>query len=62
MRHVLGGSALTLLRLRARVQDFITAEQLAQVLGDEAEYLKSSMPEVEGGYDYKAWAADVFSR
>jgi len=31
---------------------FITAEQLAQFFPDDAEYLKSRMPEVEGGYDY----------
>lgn len=28
----------------------------------EVEYIKKTAPAVEGGYDYKKWTEDVFSR
>jgi hypothetical protein len=41
---------------------FITEAQMAAVMSeDEVAYLVANMPEVEGGYDYKAWTGDAFN-
>ena len=46
-----------------RGSDIATEEKLGFVMKDEdVNYVKQTAPSVEGGYDYKAWTEDVFSR
>ncbi|KNC56298.1 alpha-actinin A [Thecamonas trahens ATCC 50062] len=43
--------------------DVITEAQMLEALpAEEVEFLKTVMPEVDGGYDYKTWASEAFSR
>jgi len=43
--------------------DVATEERMDMVMEEEdVAYIKETAPAVEGGWDYQAWAADVFSR
>ncbi|KAJ3440695.1 alpha-actinin sarcomeric-like protein [Anaeramoeba flamelloides] len=51
-------------KIIAKDKDFVTEQdmQMAGMKKEEIEFLKEEMPEVEGGYDYKAWCPTVYGK